>query len=112
MILNIESSITQKGHGTYLHILEGADFMHLYVVEEIRVFRENHSSWIGDYYPATCLGPDSNPDHRVGELSHEKTGLLPMRKQSRRSASHLQRLCFHNIDSTFPLLPKPKFLRF
>ena len=32
------------------------------VVEETGEPRENHRTWMGDHYPATCLDPDSNPD--------------------------------------------------
>ena len=37
------------------------------------------------------------------EPRHEKTSILDMRKQRRRSASDL-RLCFRHMDSTIPLL--------
>ena len=40
---------------------------------------------------------------------HEKTYVLHMRKQRRRSAANRpadQRLCFRYIESTTPLLPK------
>ena len=50
------------------------------------------------------------------EPRHEKTNVLHMQKQRRRSASRLlrsnreadQRLCFRYLDSTIPLLPKSK----
>ena len=48
----------------------------------------------------------------LNEPHREKTGLLPMRKQRRRSASARgnreadQRLCFRYTDSTIPLLLK------
>ena len=32
------------------------------VVEETGEPGENHRTWTGDHYPATCLDPDSNPD--------------------------------------------------
>ena len=32
------------------------------VVEETGEPGENHQTWTGDHYPATCLDPDSNPD--------------------------------------------------
>ena len=38
----------------------------------------------------------------------EKQDFLPMRKQRHRSAKADQRLCFHYIDSTKPLLSKSK----
>ena len=49
----------------------------------------------------------------TNELPHEKTNNLRMRKQRRRSASRYyreadQRLCFRYMDSTIPLLSKPK----
>ena len=31
------------------------------VVEETGEPGENHRTWTGDHYPATCLDPDSNP---------------------------------------------------
>ena len=34
------------------------------VVEETGEPGENHRTWTGDHYPATCLDPDSNPDRR------------------------------------------------
>ena len=43
------------------------------------------------------------------DLRHERTNILHMRKQRRGSASRReadQRLCFHYIDSTIPLLSK------
>ena len=53
---------------------------------------------------------------RLYEPRQEKTGLLPMRKQRRRSASHYceadQRLCFRYTDNKIPLLPIPNFSRF
>ena len=36
------------------------------VVEETGEPGENHRTWTGDHYPATCLDPDSNPD-RLGD---------------------------------------------
>ena len=46
------------------------------------------------------------------EPRQEKTNVLHMRKQRRRSASRYreadQRLCFRYLDSTMPLLPKSK----
>ena len=39
------------------------------------------------------------------EPPREKTNVLHMRKQGRRSASLLLRLCFRYLDSTIPLLP-------
>ena len=35
------------------------------VVEETGEPGENHRTWTGDHYPATCLDPDSNPDRRA-----------------------------------------------
>ena len=32
------------------------------VVEETGEPGENHRTWTGDHYPATCLDPASNPD--------------------------------------------------
>ena len=34
------------------------------VVEETGEPGENHRTWTGDHYPATCIDPDSNPDRR------------------------------------------------
>ena len=34
------------------------------VVEETGEPGENHRTWTGDHYPATCLDTDSNPDRR------------------------------------------------
>ena len=34
------------------------------VVEETGEPGENHRTWTGDHYPATCLDPDSNPNRR------------------------------------------------
>ena len=31
-------------------------------MEETGECGENHQTWTGDHYPATCLDPDSNPD--------------------------------------------------
>ena len=58
------TSITQKAHWTYIRVLEGADVgvMWSNVVEETGEPGENHRTWTGDHYPATCLDPDSNPD--------------------------------------------------
>ena len=39
------------------------------------------------------------------EPRHEKTHVLPMRKQRRRSATRLQCLCFRYLGSTIPLPP-------
>ena len=36
------------------------------VVEETGEPGENHRTWTGDHYPATCLDPDSDPD-RCGD---------------------------------------------
>ena len=44
---------------------------------------------------------------RRNEPRHEKTNILHMRKQ-RRNREADQRLCFHYIDSTIPLLSKSK----
>ena len=70
------------------------------VVEETGEPGENHRTWTGDHYPATCLDPDSNPDRRGDKRVHyplrypgpitfalhrEKMG-LPMQEQRRRSA--------------------------
>ena len=33
------------------------------VVKETGEPGENHRTWTGDHYPATCRDPDSNPDH-------------------------------------------------
>ena len=51
---------------TYLRVLQGADVgvMWSNVVEETGEPGENHRTWTGDHYPATCLDPDSNPDRR------------------------------------------------
>ena len=38
------------------------------VVEETGEPGENHRTWTGDHYPATCLDPDSNPDRRGDKL--------------------------------------------
>ena len=35
-----------------------------YVVKRGGEPGENHRTWTGDHYPATCLDPDSNPDRR------------------------------------------------
>ena len=45
-----------------------------------------------------CVAKQTNEPH------HEKSNILHMRKQRRRSAN--QRLCFRYIDNTIPLLPK------
>ena len=49
-----------------IRVLEGADVgvMWSNVVEETGEPGENHRTWTGDHYPATCLDPDSNPDRR------------------------------------------------
>ena len=50
---------------------------------------------------------------RLYELHREKTGILPMRKQRRRSAREAdQRLCFRYTDSTLPLLLKSEISSF
>ena len=49
-----------------IRVLEGADVgvMWSNVVEETGEPGENHRTWTGDHYPATCIDPDSNPDRR------------------------------------------------
>ena len=60
------TSITQKARWTYIRVLEGADVGVKWsnVAEETGEPGENHQTWTGDHYPATCLDPDSNTERR------------------------------------------------
>ena len=53
-----------------------------------------------------------NREYVLLEPGHEKTGILHMQfKQRCRTACTVdQRLCFHYLDSTTPLLPKSEIL--
>ena len=60
------TSITQKDHGTYIHVLEGVDVGIIWpnVVKETREPGVNPRPWMGDHSPATCPGMDLNLYHR------------------------------------------------
>ena len=97
------TSITQKAHGTYIHVLEGADVGVLWsnVTEGTGEPGENHQTWTGDHYPATWLDPDSNPDR-----SGDKRVCYPLRYPGLQKLSLMYIVLQSSVCFLFPFLAK------